>query len=107
MPERDTSPARRRPARDPRRALARLVLRLEDRQAFVTLEDIVAGGRRSLAAVAPEEIAGLVEAAVIESLLLKDLRTFFDRNERSFDERWVYRLNPRHPIGRDLLESGE
>ena len=99
-------PARHRPARDPRLALARLMLRLEDRQAFVTLDDIAAARRRSLASVPEPAISDFVEAAVIESLLLKDLRTFFDRDERSFDERWVYRLNPRHPIGRDLLESG-
>ena len=100
-------PARRRSTTDPRRALARLVLRLEGRVAFVTLDDIMAAGQRGLASATTESIPGLVEATVVESLLLKDLRTFFDRDARTFEERWVYRLNPRHPIGRDLLDASE
>jgi hypothetical protein len=83
------------------------VLRLEGRQPFVTLDEIVAAGRRGLPSVPAESMPGLVEAAVAESLLLKDLRTFFDREARTFEQLWVYRLNPRHPIGRDLLDSSD
>src|SRR4051794_25822871 len=96
-------PARRGPAPDLRRALARLVLRLEDRLVFITLDEIVAARPRSLADLSAEEISGLVEAAVAESLLLKDFRTFFDRNAGTFEQHWIYRLNPRHPIGSELL----
>ncbi len=39
-----------------------------------------------------------MEAAVAESLLLKDLRTFFDRKTGAFSDHWVYRVNPRHPL---------
>jgi hypothetical protein len=52
-------------------------------------------------------LAGLVEGAVAESILLKDLRTFFDRKSGTFAERWVYRVNPRHPLVAALLESGD
>jgi len=96
-------PSRRRARSDPRLALARLVDRLEQRLAFVTLDAIVAGARRRLPGLAADEVAALVEAAVVESLLLKDLRTFFDRRDQTFEERWVYRLNPRHAIGRQVL----
>ena len=96
-------PSRRRATSDPHRRLARLVARLEDRPAFVTLDEIVAGARRSLPNVPVNEIDALVESAVAESLLLKDLRTFFDRRDQSFEDQWIYRLNPRHAIGRELL----
>jgi hypothetical protein len=100
-------PSRRRAASDPRRRLARLVARLEDRLAFVTLDEIVAGARRALPNVPADEIAALVESAVAESLLLKDLRTFFDRRDQSFEDQWIYRLNPRHAIGRELLAESD
>jgi hypothetical protein len=98
-------PASRRAASDPQRRLARLVLRLEERLAFVTLDEIVGGARRAFPTVLADAIPGLVEAAVTESLLLKDLRTFFDRRDGSFEDHWVYRVNPRHPIGRELLNE--
>lgn len=100
-------PTRRRAAPDPRRRLARLVARLEDRLAFVTLDEIVAGARRGLPTVPSTEVPVLVEAAVAESLLLKDLRTFFDRRDGSFEDHWIYRLNSRHPIGRELLAESD
>jgi hypothetical protein len=64
----------------------------------VTFEDIerVAGTARSQLTV--DGLAGLLEGAVSESILLKDLRTFFDRKTGAFTERWVYRVNPRHPL---------
>jgi hypothetical protein len=98
-------PTRRRAASDPRRRLARAVMRLEVRLAFVTLDKIVTSARRALPNVPAEDVRGLVEAAVLESLLLKDLRTFFDRRDQSFEDHWVYRVNPRHPIGRELLDE--
>jgi hypothetical protein len=100
-------PSGRRANSDPRHRLARLVARLEDRLAFVTLDDIVAGARRSLPSASSEVIPALVESAVAESLLLKDLRTFFDRRDQSFEDQWVYRLNPRHAIGRELLTEAD
>ena len=38
-----------------------------------------------------------------DSLLLKDLRTFFDRKTGAYSDHWVYRVNPRHPLVADLL----
>jgi hypothetical protein len=46
-----------------------------------------------------------VDDAVAESLLLKDLRTFYDRTSGEFSERWVYRVNSRHPLVADLLNK--
>jgi hypothetical protein len=100
-------PTRRRAVPDPRRGLARLVARLEERLSFVTLDEIVAGARRSIPSVPSDQIPALVDAAAAESLLLKDLRTFFDRRDGSFEDHWIYRLNPRHPIGRELLAESE
>ena len=100
-------PSRRRAAPDPRRRLAEVVARLEDRLAFVTLDEIVSGAHRTLRSIPSDQIPTLVEAAVAESLLLKDLRTFFDRRDGSFEDHWIYRLNPRHPIGRELLAEAD
>ena len=93
----------RRAARDPRRRLARLVARLERDGDPVTLDDILAAGRRSMRTVPPEELTRLVEDALGDSLLLKDRRTFFDRRARSLSVEWVYRVNPRHPLLHDDL----
>jgi len=81
--------------------------RLELQQAFVTLDDIMHAARRSLRAVPPDDLPGLVEAAVQESILLKDLRTFLDRQSATFEERWVYRTNPRHPLVRRTLVDAD
>jgi hypothetical protein len=90
---------------DPRRALARLVARLERRASFVTLADIErAATRRRTRALPPERVAGLVEAAVGDFLLLTDRRTFFDRATQTFRIHDVYRVNARHPLGREALE---
>ena len=69
----------------------------------MTLDDIARAARRHLRAVPSEALPGLVEDAVEESILLKDLRSFFDRETVTFDERWVYRTNPRHPLVHRLL----
>jgi hypothetical protein len=79
------------------------VERLERDGDLVTLDDILAAGRRSMRTVSPEELARLVEEAVADSLLLKDRRIFFDRQDRSLTVDWVYRVNSRHPLLQDDL----
>jgi hypothetical protein len=98
-------PSERVPRRDPRRRLARLVLRLEEDGGFVTLDDIQAAARRSMRTQTPDGLERLVDDAVADSLLLKDRRTFFDRREVSLTAAWVYRVNPRHPLVRDEIED--
>ena len=89
---------------DPRRALARLVARLERRLALVTLPDIEsAASRRRSASLPPERVAELVESAVAEQLLLTDRRTFFQPDGPSFEDRAVFRVNRRHPLVRGEL----
>jgi len=39
-------------------------------------------------------------------LLLKDLRTFFDRQTGGFTDRWGYRVNARHPVIAEMLADG-
>ena len=96
-------PPRRRADRDPRQELARVVQRLGDRRQYVTFRDIEQAAARSSSRLLPEGLAELIEGAVAESMLLKDLRTFFDRKTGAFSEAWVYRVNPRHPLVTDLL----
>ena len=60
---------------------------------------------RSLPFESPDELFVLVDAAVNDSLLLKDLRTFFDRQTGTHDEVWVFRVNARHPLAAKLLEG--
>jgi hypothetical protein len=96
-------PPRRLADRDPLQALIRVVERLGTRRQFVTFEDIEKASARASLRLAPEGLADLVEGAVVESILLKDRRTFFDRKTATLTERWVYRVNPRHPLVADLL----
>jgi hypothetical protein len=96
-------PARRRLDRDPREALVRLVERLGRRRQFVTLADVERAARPS-SRLSEADLPALVEGAVAESILLKDLRTYYDRKSGEFSERWVYRVNPRHPLVAALLD---
>jgi hypothetical protein len=88
-----------------RERLARLVGRLSGRSQYVTFEDIERAATGRAAALGTEGLAELVAAAVAESLLLKDLRTFYDRRTGGFSDQWVYRVNPRHPLAADLLDQ--
>lgn len=81
----------------------RLVERLGRRRQFVTLDDIERAVRPS-SGIVIDSLSTLVEAAVAESILLKDLRTFYDRKSGTFSERWVYRVNPRHPLVAGILD---
>ena len=99
-------PPRRRADRDPRQELIRIVARLGERRPFVTLQDVERAAARASSRLALDGLADLVEGAVAESMLLKDLRTFFDRKAGTFSEAWVYRVNPRHPVVADLLADG-
>jgi hypothetical protein len=78
--------------------LARLVDRLSERLQFVTFEEIEKAAARPSSRLATDGLAALVEGAVADSLLLKDLRTFYDRRTGTFTEQWVYRVNVRHPL---------
>ena len=98
-------PPRRPSARDPREMLARIVDRLGERRQFVTFEEIEQAAARPSSRLSTDGLAALVEAAVAESLLLKDLRTFFDRKTGTMTDRWVYRVNARHPLVADLLDD--
>jgi hypothetical protein len=90
---------------DPHRALAGLVARLERRASFVTLADIERAARQHRTrGLPPEQVAGVVQAAVVDFLLLTDRRTFFDRATQTFRIHDVYRVNARHPLGREALE---
>jgi hypothetical protein len=100
-------PPRRRADRDPRQELALVVDRLGGRRQLVTYQDIEDASARASSRLPSEGLADLVEAAVAESMLLKDLRTFFDRKTGAFSERWVYRVNPRHPLVADLLAEAD
>ena len=91
---------------DPRRRLVRLLARLELRSDFVTLADIERAAARGPARSLPtEEVAQLVDAAVAELVLLADRRTFFDRASKSVADRYVYRVNRRHPLAREELDG--
>jgi hypothetical protein len=89
--------------RDPREALVALVERLGRRRQFVTFADLERAAARPSSRLALDGLAALVEAAVAESLLLKDLRTFYDRKSEQVSDAWVYRVNPRHPLAADML----
>jgi hypothetical protein len=96
-------PPRRRAERDPREALVRLMERLGRRRQFVTLADVERAARPS-SRLSEADLPTLVEGAVAESVLLKDLRTFYDRKTGALSEHWVYRVNPRHPLVAALLD---
>jgi hypothetical protein len=98
-------PARRRTPRDPRQELARIVERLGRRRQYVTFADIEQARVRAASRLSFDGTDELVDAAVAGSILLKDLRTFFDRKSGEFSERWVYRVNPRHPLVAALLDE--
>lgn len=98
--------AERRPDdRDPRRALVRVVDRLGRQRPFVTFRDLERTTARASSRLPHDGLAALVDEAVAESMLLKDLRTFFDRKTGAFSEQWVYRVNPRHPLVADLFDE--
>lgn len=96
-------PSRRRADRDPRLALVQIVDRLGERRQYVTFGDVEKAASRASSRLPLDGLAELVEAAVADSLLLKDLRTFFDRKTGAYSDYWVYRVNPRHPLVADLL----
>jgi hypothetical protein len=96
---------RRRSKRDPHQELVRIVDRLARRAQFVTFHDIEQALTRASSRLEPEGLSALVEAAVTESMLLKDLRTFYDRKAGAFSEQWVYRVNPRHPLAASVLDE--
>jgi hypothetical protein len=98
-------PVRRAAGRDPRRQLARIVERLSRRRQYVTFADVEKAVSRTPSLSPADRLVELVDDAVAESLLLKDLRTFYDRTSGEFSERWVYRVNPRHPLVADLLNK--
>ena len=103
------APRRRQPP-DPRLALARVVDRLSERHQYVTFAEIEVAAQRVRSGLGPDEraaLAELVENAVAESLLLKDLRTFYDRSSGAFSDHWVYRVNPRHPLVAELVAETE
>jgi hypothetical protein len=107
MPARRRQPKR--PPTDPRLQLARLVDRLASGRQAVLMADIVKGAAKapaaSLSRLSADAVVEMVEAAVDDSLLLKDLRTFFDRQTGTHDQVWVYRVNARHKIAAQLLEG--
>ena len=91
-------------ARDPNRALVRLLARLEERVRHVTLADLErAAARRRTRTLPVERVAALVEAAVADMLILTDRRLFLDRAARTLEPRSVYRVNRRHPLARETL----
>jgi hypothetical protein len=96
-------PPRRRADRDPRQELVRVVERLSRRRQYVTFQDIEQASARASSRLLADRLSSLVDGAVAESMLLKDLRTFFDRKSGAFSEHWVYRVNPRHPLVAGLL----
>ena len=92
------------PARDPNRALVRLLARLEERSPLVTLADLEREAARRRTRVLPaDRVALLVEAAVADMLVLTDRRLFLDRATRTLEPRSVYRVNRRHPLARATL----
>ncbi|MDP8922845.1 MAG: hypothetical protein M3O34_08215 [Chloroflexota bacterium] len=94
------------PARDPRRALVRLLARLEERVPVVTLADLErAAARRRTRTLPPERVAPLLEAAVADMLILTDRRLFLDRATRTLAWRSVYRVNRRHPLAREVTDE--
>jgi hypothetical protein len=98
-------PPRRRAERDPQPELVLIVERLSHRRQYVTFQDIEKASARASSRLSLDDLSGLVERAVAESMLLKDLRTFFDRKTGKFSERWVYRVNPRHPAVAELFDQ--
>jgi hypothetical protein len=82
----------------------RVVERLGRRRQFVRIEDVERAVRPS-SGISLESLPALVDGAVAESILLKDLRTFYDRKSGALSEQWVYRVNPRHPLVAAIVGS--
>jgi hypothetical protein len=90
--------------RDPRRSLVRLLARLEERGTVVTRGDVERATRRRPSATLPtERVDEVMDAALDEGLVLSDRRTFFDRETATFSEAYIYRVNRRHPLAREIL----
>ena len=103
-PRGEGTPAALVPARDPRRALVRLLARLEGRAALVTLADLErAAERRPTRSLPTASIAPLLEAALADMLIVTDRRFFLDRATRTLTAESVYRVNRRHPLARETL----
>lgn len=98
-------PAGQRRPRDPRLDLVRLVDRLSRRQTFVTDTDLAQAAARPSSRLTADQLTALVDAAVRDSLLLKDLRTFYDRESSAYTQAWVYRVNARHPLAAEVLSG--
>jgi hypothetical protein len=105
MPADRPKPIRRRPPPDPRELLVRALDRLSDRSPYVTLADLEKVASRPSSRLAAEGLADLVAAAVAESLVLQDRRTFYDRKTGTTSAAWVYRVNVRHPLAAALLDD--
>jgi hypothetical protein len=70
----------------------------------VTREDVELAARRRPSLTLPtERVAEVLEAALEEGLVLSDRRTFFDRETATFVDAYVYRVNRRHPLAREIL----
>jgi hypothetical protein len=94
---------RRRSSSDPDARLIRLLERLSQRHQYVTLADLERSSSNRSSGLAGADLAAMIEDAVVDSRILKDLRTFFDRRTGEYADRWVYRVNPRHPAVAALL----
>lgn len=79
------------------------MLRIGQRRQYVTAADLLQAASRPSSRIAPSDLDALIQQAVGESLLLQDLRTFFERKDGTFSQRWVYRVNSRHALGAELL----
>jgi hypothetical protein len=73
----------------------------------VTQSAIEIAAARPSSRLPAEGVTSLIERAVGETLLLKDLRTFFDRTSGTTTDHWVYRVNPRHPIAAEILADSD
>lgn len=100
-----TSVPRRRREADPRELLVRALDRLCDRRQHVTLADLQRVADRPTSRLPAEGLADLVAAAVADSLVLQDRRTFYDRKTGTSSVAWVYRVNVRHPLAARLLDE--
>ncbi|MCC6176587.1 MAG: hypothetical protein IT305_14865 [Chloroflexi bacterium] len=101
------APLRRSRPVDPLPPLVRLVARLEERLEFVTFEDVAeAASRARSQSLRAAPLADLLRAAVEDSILLTDLRQFFDRDSLTVADGCVYRVNQRHPLVQKVLFGG-
>ena len=98
-------PGRRRSPADPRVALVRTLVRLAERHQFVTFADLERAAARPSSRLPLDGLADLLAAAVADSLVLQDRRTFYDRKTATFSSAWVYRVNIRHPLAAALVDE--